>query len=193
MKKFFKFGCLGVIGLVVLIVVIAAMSGGNKDEAGKKDGNNPTTSDSKKDEKDSKGTVGQELVVGKATFTVNEITTADQVGPSVLPEKASEKFVVVNVTFKNNGNEAVTVDSSFFKLKLGEKTYDTDSVASMSANQGEDGSIDNSFFLQKVNPDSTITGNVVFDVSETVATSDELVLQVQTGVFGTETGLIELN
>lgn len=189
----FKLGCLGVIGLVVLIVIVGMIAGGN-DEAGTTDNSTPTSGDSKpaKEDKDVTGVVGQELVVGKAGFTVNEVATADQVGPSILPEKASEKFVVVNVTYTNKGNEAVTLDSSFFKLKLGEKTYETDSMASMSANQSDDGSIDNSFFLQSVNPDSTITGNVVFDVNETVANSEEIQLQVQTGIFGTETAVIKL-
>ncbi|VDG98863.1 Telomeric repeat-binding factor 2 [Lysinibacillus sphaericus] len=197
MKKFFKFGCLGIIALIVLIIVIVALSGGS-DDAGDTSGEKaPTSGETKTKDKPAKeepaaGSVGKEMVVGKASFLVNEVTTADQVGPSVLPEKASEKFVVVNVTYKNNGNEAVSVDASFFKLKLGDKTYEADSVASMSANQGEDGAIDNSFFYQSVNPDSTITGFVVYDVAETVANSDELTLQVQTGVFGTETGLIKL-
>lgn len=188
----FKFGCLGVIGLVVLIVIVGMIAGGD-DEAGTTT-QTPTSGDSKpaKEDKNIAGVIGQELVVGTAGFTVNEVATADQVGPSILPEKASEKFVVVNVTYTNKGNEAVTLDSSFFKLKLGEKTYETDSMASMSANQSDDGSIDNSFFLQSVNPDSTITGNVVFDVNETVADSEEIQLQVQTGIFGTETAIIEL-
>lgn len=194
MKKMFKLGCLGVIGLVVLIVIVGMIAGGDDEAGTTTTDQTPTSGDSKpvKEDKNIAGVVGQELVVGKAGFTVNEVTTADQVGPSILPEKASEKFVVVNVTYTNKGNEAVTLDSSFFKLKLGEKTYETDSMASMSANQSDDGSIDNSFFLQSVNPDSTITGNIVFDVNETVANSDEIELQVQTGIFGTETAVIKL-
>lgn len=136
--------------------------------------------------------IGQEVKVGDMTYKINGKEAADQVGPSVLPEKATGKFIVIDVTLKNNGNEAVTVDASFFKLKRGEKTYEADSAASMSANQGEDGSIENSFFLQELNPDSEITGKVVFDVATEVAAAADLQLQVQTGIFGTETEVINL-
>lgn len=136
--------------------------------------------------------VGTPLEVGDAIFTLNAVELTDQVGPSVLPTNASGKFVVIDVTYKNNGNEAVTLDASFFKLLRGEKTYESDSMASMSANQGEDGTIQNSFFLQEVNPDMEINGKVVFDLAPEVAEAADLQLQVQTGIFGTETGLINL-
>lgn len=136
--------------------------------------------------------IGDNVTVSKMVYKVNKKTTATQVGPSALPSKASGKFVVINVTLKNNGDKAVTVDSSFFKLKHGGKTYDADSSASMSANQEESGNIQNSFFMQQLNPDSTISGNVVFDVAPEVADATDLQLQVQTGLFGTETGIINL-
>ena len=63
-------------------------------------------------------------------------------------------------------------------------------MASMSANQS--GDIDNSFFLEEVNPESKLEGKVVFDVSEATATSKDLKLKVQTGIFGTETEEIKL-
>jgi len=190
--------------LIVIIVVIAIAGGGDddKEQASEVDTEQPKVTANKEDEQESKkeakkeetvvAGIGTALDVGKTTFTVNNKESTDQVGPSVLPQKASEKYVVIEVTFKNNGNEAVTMDTSFYKLKLGEKTYDADSMGSISANQGDDGSIDNSFFLQSVNPDSTISGKVVFDVAESVATSEDLQLQVQTGFFGTETGIIDL-
>lgn len=99
---------------------------------------------------------------------------------------------MLNVTLKNNRNEAVTVDTNFFKLKRGEKTYDADAMASMSANQGESGDIENSFFLQQLNPDMEISGKVVFDLAPEVAEAQDLQLQVQTGFWGTENELINL-
>lgn len=149
--------------------------------------------DDKKDkEKEEVVGIGTPLEVGDAIFTLNGVNLVDQVGPSVMPTKASGKYVVLDVKYKNNGNKAVTVDASFFKLKRGEKTYESDSMASMSANQGEDGTIQNSFFLQEVNPDMEISGKVVFDLAPEVAEATDLQLQVQTGLFGTETGIINL-
>lgn len=136
--------------------------------------------------------IGDKVVVGDMEYVINGKETAAAVGPAAFPTKASGKFVLIDVTLKNNGNEAVTVDSSFFKLQQGEKTFEADTTGSMYANQGDDG-IDNSFFLQEVNPESEITGKVAFDVSEKIADSKELQLQVQTGFWGTETGIVDLN
>lgn len=189
MKKFFKLGCGGFIALIILAIIIGVVSGGDDGD----DGTETTTSTPQKEEADVKSyKIGETVTVGDMEYIVNQKNTADQVGPSVLPTKANGKYLIIDVTLKNNGTEAVTVDSSFFKLKRGDKTYEADSSASMSANQGEDGNIDNSFFLQSLNPDSTMSGKVVFDVAQEVAEATDLQLQVQTGVFGTETELINL-
>lgn len=206
MKKFFKFGCLGIIVLIVLAVIVAALGGGDETEQGNTSTNEPATEQATETEAPKEETTeepkeeatedtvgkGTPLDVGDVTFTLNGVELADQVGPSALPTTASGKYLVLDVTLKNNGNEAITVDSSFFKLTRGEKTYEADASASMSANQGEDGTIQNSFFLQEVNPDMEITGKVVFDVAPEVAEATDLQLQVQTGFWGTETGKINL-
>src|SRR5699024_8178630 len=191
--------------LIVVIVIAVAVTNDDsvaeKEETEEADANTEETEKKEDEPKEEKGepekeekefNIGDQVDVGDITYTINEKSTADEVGPDILPEKASDTYVVVDVTIKNNGNESITVDSNFFKLLLGDKTYEADSTASMSANQSDDGDVENSFFLQKVNPDSEITGNVVFDVSSDVAEDDELQLQVQTGAFGTETEVINL-
>ncbi|GAB0168830.1 DUF4352 domain-containing protein [Lysinibacillus sp. CTST325] len=190
--------------LIVAIIVLGAignMAGGNdatkeKDSKDKVETSAKAPDDkkdnAKEDKKEEITGVGTPLEVGDAVFTLNGSSLADQVGPSVLPTKAKGKFLIIDVTYKNNGNKAVTVDASFFKLKRGEKTYESDNVASISANQGNDGNIQNSFFLQEVNPDMEIKGKVVFDLAPEVAEATDLQLQVQTGIWGTETGMINL-
>lgn len=195
MKKFFKFGCLGFIVLIALGAIIGAMGGGDDSATEPQEDSVETSTESKESPKDKPKKaykIGEEVKVGSMIYTINDKSTADQVGPSALPTKASGKYLVLDVTLKNNGNEAVTVDSSFFKLKRGEKTYEADAEGSMSANQKEDGSIDNSFFLQELNPDLELSGKVVFDVAPEVTEANDLQLQVQTGVFGTETEVINL-
>ena len=202
MKKFFKIGCGGLLALIILGAIIGALGGedtstnDDNTETEQQETSAPATEEKteEKAEEKTKETVGigTPLEVGDAIFTLNGVELADQVGPSVLPTKASGKYIVLNVTYRNNGNEAVTIDSSFFKLKRGDKTYEADSAASMSANQGENGAIQNSFFLQEVNPDMEISGRVVFDVAPEVAEATDLQLQVQTGFWGTETGIINL-
>lgn len=49
------------------------------------------------------------------------------------------------------------------------------------------------FFLSELNPENSITGNVVFDLNAETANASGLVLQVQTGVWGTQKGKINLD
>lgn len=186
--------------VIVIIVIGGIASGGGESDTTSTDSQTANTTpkeespkqEATKKEVEKTYKIGDVVKVGDMEYTIIAKSTAAQVGPSVLPTKASGKFLVLDVTLKNNGNEAVTVDSSFFKLKRGEKTYEADNAGSMSANQKEDGSIENSFFLQELNPDSNISGKVVFDVAPEIAEASDLQVQVQTGVFGTETEIIDL-
>ena len=123
------------------------------------------------------------MAVGDVEFTVNSISTAKNVGGEYGAD-AQGTYLLVNTTVKNIRNEAITTDSSFFKLLVGEKTYEADSTAGIYANPNT------GFFLEQVNPDLAATGVIVFDVSDEVISNPNLLLQVQSGFFGTETGTI---
>lgn len=168
---------------VLAIILIAAFAGGGEDEsAGESD--TPKNETSKKDKKKVYG-IGEAVKVGDVEFTVNNTSTAKNVGGE-WGSNAQGTYLLVNVTVKNVGNESITTDSSFFKLKAGEKTYEADSSASIDADS------DLKFFLQQVNPDLSTTGTVVFDVTDEVIANPDLMLQVQTGFWGTETGEIKI-
>lgn len=137
--------------------------------------------------------IGQDVKVGKLVYKVNNVTTAKQVGPSVLPETAQDTFLVVDLSVTNNDSKSVKVDSSYFNLVDGSKTFKADSKASLSANQGEDGNITNSFFMQDLNPEVSMNGKIVFSVSAQEAASTSNRLKVQTGYFGTQTAEIKLH
>lgn len=132
------------------------------------DSSNSSNSSSKSN-KEKVYKIGETAKNGDLEVTVNGIETTKQVGPSIAPTQAKDTYVVADVTIKNKGNDSLTIDTNMFKLKAGDKTADADSTGSISANQSDNGSISNSFFLEKVNPDSTIKGKVAFDVSEKVA------------------------
>ena len=178
MKKVFKSGCLGIIGLVALIVIVGMFAGG--EESG-----NTVTDSEKRDEAASVANIGQTLQVGDVAFTVNGKSTAKNLGGE-YGVNSQGTFLVLDVTVTNKGSEAITVDSTFFKLTAGEKTYDSDGGAGVYANT------DTEFFLQNLNPDLSANGKVVFDVTDEVISNPELLLNVQTGLFGTETGQIKL-
>ncbi|WP_414048697.1 DUF4352 domain-containing protein [Macrococcus animalis] len=184
-------GCLGLLLLIFIIGACAAAMGGGEDKKETTSNDSSTASSDKKETKKAYK-IGDTVKVGKMEYKVNGVTTATAVGPSALPTKAKDTFVIVDIEVKNNGDEAITVDSSLFKLKTKGKTLEADAEGSMSANQSEDGSIENSFFLEQLNPDSTTKGKVVYDVSKAMADSTDKKLEVATGFFGTETDLIDL-
>lgn len=191
MKKFFKIGCLSFIGIIVLIVIISvATSGGDggTETASTADSNSGDTKSSEEKEKpaeEKSAKVGDPLKVGDVVFTVHSKTTANNVGGE-FGEDAEGKFLILDVSVKNEGKESITTDASFFKLKSGDTTYEASSSAAVYANENAE------FFLAQVNPGIENKGKVVFDVPADAAKSNDLILQVQTGLFGTETGTIKL-
>lgn len=183
---------------VLAIILVGAIGGSlGEEETASSTEPDKTTEAPKKEEQKKKEepkayAVGDVVTVGDMQYTVNSLETSNTVGPDIMPTNAKGTFLVLDLTVKNNGNKAVTVDSSFFKLKEGEKSFDADTVGSMSANQGEDGQITNSFFLEQMNPDIEMQGKIVFDISEDQANSGNMQLETATGAFGTQKELINL-
>ncbi|KGL45736.1 DUF4352 domain-containing protein [Listeria newyorkensis] len=189
--------------LVVIIVMVAANMG-NEDEA-KSDKTSeknttattakktPAKQDVKKETEEKEYKIGDVVKVGDMEYIVESKETTKQVGPSILPTEAKDTFLIINLKVKNNGNEKVTIDSSFFTLLRGDKKYEADSGASLSANQDESGTITDSFFMSELNPDVELSGKVVFDVTEDTANATDLSLEAQTGIWGTEKVKINLN
>lgn len=176
------FGCLGCLGVVVVIVIIiaiisAVMGGG---ESGGK-------SDSSKDEK-KEFAIGEKVKVDDLEYTVNSIENADTVGNQYTSSKANGKYIVADVTVKNNGDESITIDTSLFKILNGDATNGADAEASTNANPSDIG-----FFLEQLNPGTEKTGKVVFDVSADTAESDKTKMQVRSGMFGSQKANINLN
>lgn len=128
--------------------------------------------------------IGDTAQAGDMTYVVKKVKTGKTVGSGFLEEEAKGKYVIVTVEVTNNSTEAAMVTTSFFKLKSGEKTFEADSGASISATNEVD---ESSFFAEELNPDLTMTGVVVFDVSDKVAEAKDNILQAQTGFWGTQT------
>lgn len=127
--------------------------------------------------------IGQPLKVGDLVFTVKDAQMTTQLKSAFGDKKGN--WMVVTVAVKNESKEAVTIDSSFFKLLEADGTeYETDSDNLMYLDS------DQNFFLEKINPKLQSEGKVLFAVP---AGLKDLKLQVQTGVFGTETGVISLS
>ena len=187
--------------LIVIIVIAGAVGGGNKDKTKKADTEKTAKvetkesktekSSPKKSEKQVFG-IGQDVTVGKVVYRVDSKEVADTVGNEYLNSTAKGKFLVLNVTVTNNGDKAITVTDDFFKLYKGKTEFKADTTATMYANQAANGD-SAAFFLQELNPESTLSGKAIFDVSEDTINDPSTQLQVQTGIWGTQTEKINLN
>lgn len=182
--------------LIAIIIVVGLVGGGGDETETKDDIAADTTSESELVSESSQEeaesveetqvySIGDTVDVGDVTYVVNSVDSATNVGGE-YGQNSKGTYLLVNVTVTNNGDESLTVDNSLFKLLNDGKEYDSDSAAGIYAND------DSSFFLESVNPELSLTGNVVFDVSDTVINSESKQLQVSTGFWGTETGLIDL-
>ena len=191
--------------LIIVIVIAGAVGGGNKDKTKKADAEKTAkveTKESKTESKTEKSApkksekqvfgIGQDVTVGKVVYRVDGKEVADTVGNEYVNSTAKGKFLVLNVTVTNNGDKAITVTDDFFKLYKGKTEFKADTTATMYANQDANGD-SAAFFLQELNPESTLSGKVVFDVSEDTINDPSTQLQVQTGVWGTQTEKINLN
>lgn len=130
--------------------------------------------------------IGEVTKVGDVEYIVNSKSVSQNVGGE-YGKTANGSYLILNVTVKNSGKKSITVTNDFFKLLKGDTEYETDSVAGMYANE------EGKFFLSELNPENSITGNVVFDLNAETANASRLVLQVQTGVWGTQKGKINLD
>ena len=146
-----------------------------------------TDSSSKASSEETVYSVGQTFTVGDVEYTVNSVSTTQTVGDEFLNETAQGIYLLLNVTIKNNGDDALSVSNDYFTLYKGKTKYTSDSTASLYAS-------DNSgFFLEEVNPGNALTSNVAFDIPQDVVSDPALQLQVQTGFWGTQTAMVNIN
>jgi hypothetical protein len=187
---------------VIAIIVVFGATGGDDEQPASTDVKNteqPAPKETKKSEpKEEKADkpkeeapkvagIGEEVKVGDVVFIVHGTETAKEIGNQYVNQTAQGTYLIADVTVKNAGKEAITTDSSFFKLKSGDAEYESDGGADMYINDSS-----NMFFLQKVNPGNASRGKIVFDVNDSVINDKELLMNVQTGFWGTEQGTIKV-
>jgi len=172
MGKIFKFGCLGIIGLIVLGIIAASLGGGD-------DKKEKSSNESKQE---TKAPTAKEGESSNVKIAVGSVESVDSVGGEYLKEKAQGVFKVVEVTVTNNQKDAITVDANSFKLvdnKDREFTYSTQAQTAFDVGNG--GQSD--FFLKQLNPGLSQTGKIIFDVP---ADAQGLVLKARGGMTGKE-------
>ena len=109
------------------------------------------------------GNVGEPVGVGDVEWVVTNARKATQLQSS-FDEPRQGNFVVLEFTFKNNGAEALTLDSESLVLK-------DDGGRTFEAGPDTFGYIepDKDIFLEQVNPGVTREGEVIFTIPEDAA------------------------
>lgn len=193
-KPFYKRVWFIVLAALVVIGVLANMGGSDnsKETASKSTTTSETTttdSSSKASSEETEATysVGQTFTVGDVEYTVNSVSTSQTVGDEFINKTAQGTYLLLNITVKNNGDDALSVSNDYFTLYKGKTKYTSDSTASLYASDNT------GFFLEEVNPGNALTSNVAFDIPQDAVSDSSLQLQVQTGLWGTQTALVNVN
>lgn len=170
------------IAIIVFVVLSVAFGGG---ESSSKTKSSPTKSEKSVEVSEKTCQMGDLLTVGKMEYRVLNKTLVTELGTKYLNKKAQGVYLLLNIEITNRSNRAVTVSDDFFKLKNNGKTYETSDDASIYLG-------DKSIIFKEVNPDTTLKGQICFDLNTTVANDNNNILEVQTGIWGTEKGCIAL-
>lgn len=136
------------------------------------------------------GTVAKQEKVYKIGDTLKdknfEITVLDkQTAKDVYDESgylktiANGKYIVLHVKFKNVAKEAKRLNNGAFKIKQGDTTYSPVTLAVRT---------DKNIFLTALNPGVEKVGELYFDVPDSVADSNDLVLTMSGFAFGSDNG-----
>jgi hypothetical protein len=127
--------------------------------------------------------IGETVEVGDVAWTVSNVQKSTQL--KALGEKKPGNFVIVDVTFINNGSEPITLDSASLALRDDQdRTHETDPDASLYVPMNQD------LFLNQVNPGVTAQGRAIFTVAPD---AKGLILEAgDTDMFGGDSAYVNL-
>lgn len=172
--------------VLAVIVLIAVLPSGDEETTTTVSKPSEEAKDTKKDET-ATASIGDKLKIGDVVFTVHGKESAESVGDDYVNNTAQGKYLILDISVKNEGKEPLLIDTSFFNIVVGETTFSSDASADLYINDNDLG-----FFLQEINPGNEARGKVAFDVSDDIIDGKYTLLKVQTGAWGTEQGHINL-
>jgi uncharacterized protein DUF4352 len=160
-KKWYKRWWIWLIAIILLIIVVSASSSNSSNT---KTGGNAKSASSSQASKKAAPTykIGQPADDGKFEFTVTSIkcgnpSVADSTG--YITKTAQGQYCLLNLSVKNIGNEAQTLDSmSQYLFNANNQKYSSDDEATIDINPSS------GTFLNDINPGNTVNGTVVFDI-----------------------------
>lgn len=173
--------------MLVAVVAGSGGDGGSGEQAGGNGGGGQAESGGSGGNGDSQEQtvqVGEPITVGNVEWTVNDAQQTNEL-QSDFGTSEQGNFVVVDFTFLNNGDEAVTLDTVSMTLVDGQgRSNEADSDKFEYIPEGRD------IFLEQVNPGVEQEGTAIFTVAQN---AQDFTLELgDTDMFGNETGYVEL-
>lgn len=177
--------------LLVVAIALGLVTGCSKKDDEKNNESTPVEEerpeeDQKEEEKETTYRLGDVVPVGDVEYVVNQKIVTDVLGDEYINTQAQNMFLVVEISIRNNGDKALAITDSYFKLLSNGKEFNSDSGSAIYLGK-------ESILFTEINPDASLTGKVIFDVSQSTIDAADLQLQVQTGIWGTEKEVINLN
>jgi hypothetical protein len=193
LRRFLKIagiGCGGLIALVVVLVIVGALIGGqNTSQQGSQSSSSSSDnqpSSSSKQSKEPTASIGEPVQAGKAQWTVTNAYRTNQLTNNFGQQPKQGNFVVVDFTFKNNGDKPVTLDTTSLSL-IDSQGRSSNAAPDVSGYITQDKRI----FLEQVNPGVSKDGEAIFSVS---AEAEGFKLDAgDTNPFTNEDAYVELN
>lgn len=178
MKKLLKWGAIGFLVLIV-IGVIAGGGDSNSNSSNNSGSDTGSSSEPAKNEEVVKMAGLNETVQDKdLAFTVVKVDTAKNLGNSYTQKTAQGMFYVVTLKIENKGKETASFDSSMAKVIDDQGRSFDRSIDGQTAKGLSEGNVD--LFLQQVQPGLSVTGDLVFDLPETIESAN---LELKGGFF----------
>lgn len=176
-------GGIGCGGLLVLLLIGFAGCAALLGSAGGGGGGEGAPEDNYASKKEAAVPLGETVEVGNVSWTINSVQESTEL--RALGEKKQGNFVTVELTFINNGDEAVTLDSASLAIIDDQnRTFDTDTDASLYVPTNRD------LFLNQVNPGVTFQGTTIFNIAPD---AKGLILQAgDTEMFSDENAYVDL-
>jgi hypothetical protein len=168
---------------LLLLLVLVAFGGCMAAIVGSGGGEEQSTEDKYAAAKKKAAPIGETVAAGDVEWTVQSVQRVTEL--KSLGQRKQGNFIVVDLVFKNNGDESVTLDSASLAI-LDDKgrTSKTDPDASMYVPTNQE------LFLNQVNPGVSKQGRAIFNVAPD---AKGLILRAgDTNPFGGEDAYVNL-
>jgi hypothetical protein len=136
-------------------------------------------------------TAKESVKVDGVIYRIKSARTATKLGGEYTSAEADGVFLVVKLTANSVRKESSTLNDDSIGLEAGGKTYKPDTEGTTALQLSGGSKSDEPFFLRDINPDTTSSGSVVYDVPKSLLSKKVEVRFNELG-FGTTHGYIRL-